>query len=200
MIDSSIRVAARAAPPGSHTTGHVGPRVAVRQRQGLRLMRMLVSRVLLIAAACVAGQTQQRVQALECGSIHMVDRKNGWAQNLSWVSTDKAIWKTTDGGKSWKQVLCAIPGKLEGNISACFRDSKTAWVAASDFESAKVTVFRTTDGGRYWARNQLNQSPLSIPLYYRLQPVVFRGGGSLADADSGPRYELLPGRAVSEQR
>ncbi len=104
--------------------------------------------------------------ALEFDSTHMVDRNNGWAQNHSpvgrtndWVSTDTGICKTTDGGKSWKQVLCARPANLQGNVSAFFRGSKMAWVAAiDDSPSTNVILFRTTDGGGSWTRSRLSQS------------------------------------------
>jgi uncharacterized protein YdhG (YjbR/CyaY superfamily)/photosystem II stability/assembly factor-like uncharacterized protein len=110
-------------------------------------------------------QPKQPVHALEFDSIHMIDRQNGWAQNARgvfrnnhWVFKDKAIWRTTDGGKSWRHVLCASTAET-GNVSAFFRDSKTAWVAAAG-ESTNVTIFRTKDGGRSWVWSRLNQSEI----------------------------------------
>src|SRR5580704_5349098 len=88
---------------------------------------------------------KQSFHALQFDSIHMIDRDVGWAQNASavfgtndWVFNDKAIWRTTNGGKSWTQVLCASPADT-GNISAFFLDSKRAWVAVAD-ESTNVTI------------------------------------------------------------
>jgi photosystem II stability/assembly factor-like uncharacterized protein len=108
-------------------------------------------------------QPKQSFQALQFDSIHMIDRENGWAQNAravletnDWIFNDKAIWKTTNGGKSWKQVLDASPAET-GNVSAFYQDSKTAWVAVAD-ESTNVTVLRTIDGGQSWTRSQLHQS------------------------------------------
>ncbi len=107
-------------------------------------------------------QRNDAASELEFGAIHMIDRKNGWAENLSpvwstndWVSRDKAIWKTADGGQSWDQVLCASPANLWGNISAFFQNSKKAWVAVTAVESTNVTVFRTMDGGRTWTKDQV---------------------------------------------
>ena len=110
----------------------------------------------------IADQRQptQSSNALEFDSIHMVDRQIGWAQNAralfltnDWVFKDKAVWRTTNGGGSWSQVLCASPAET-GNICTFFHDSRIAWVAAAD-ESTNVTIFRTTDGGRSWNRSQL---------------------------------------------
>ena len=107
-------------------------------------------------------QSNQSFHALEFDSIHMIDRENGWARNAqallitnTWIFSDKAVWKTTNGGKSWNLVLDASPADT-GNISAFFKDSKTAWVAVAD-ESTNVTVLRTTDGGQSWTRSLLRQ-------------------------------------------
>ena len=117
----------------------------------------------------IAGQPKpkQPFQALEFNSIRMIDRNNGWAQNArvvwgtnDWVFNDKDIWTTTNGGKSWRQVLVALP-KKSGFVSAFFHDSKSACVAATD-DSTHVIVFRTTDGGTSWLRSQLRQSNLIV--------------------------------------
>src|SRR6059036_3452411 len=72
--------------------------------------------------------------APELDSIHMIDRQIGWAQNAGavfltndWVFRDKAIWRTTNGGQSWTQVLCASPAKT-GTVSAFFLGSTKGWV------------------------------------------------------------------------
>ena len=107
-------------------------------------------------------QSSQSLHTLEFDSIHMIDRENGWAQNApvvwgtnTWIFPDKAVWRTTNGGKSWNQVLDASVADT-GNISAFFQDSKMAWVAVAD-ESTNVTVLRTTDGGQSWIRTLLRQ-------------------------------------------
>jgi len=109
-------------------------------------------------------QPKQSIHALQFDSIHMIDREIGWAQNVSatfetndWVFHDKAIWRTTNGGKSWSQVLRASPAKT-GNVSAFFLDSKTGWVAVADDESTNVTILRSEDGGRTWSRSQIRET------------------------------------------
>jgi photosystem II stability/assembly factor-like uncharacterized protein len=122
----------------------------------------LVLRGLFAFANAAQPQSKQSFQALQFDSIHMIDRENGWARNAravlitnTWIFNEKAVWKTTNGGKSWNPVLDASPADT-GNISAFYQDSKTAWVAVAD-ESTNVIVFRTTDGGRSWIRSLLSQ-------------------------------------------
>ncbi len=95
----------------------------------------------------------------EFDSIHMIDRRIGWAQNAGavfltndWVFRDQAIWRTTNGGQSWTQVLCASPATT--GVSAFFLGSSKGWVAAAD-DSTNVTIFRTKDGGKSWTLSQL---------------------------------------------
>ena len=113
----------------------------------------------------VQPQPKRSFHALEFDSIHMMDQQIGWAQNAravfltnDWIFNDKAIWRTTDGGESWTQVLSASPAET-GNISAFFRDSRTAWVAVTD-ESTNVAIYRTSNGGVSWSRSQLCQSQM----------------------------------------
>lgn len=113
--------------------------------------------------ARVYGSSGGLRDKFEFESIRMIDRQVGWAQNAravfltnDWVFNDKVIWRTTNGGQSWTQVLCVSPAET-GNISAFFRDSKTAWVAITD-ESTNVTIVRTRDCGASWSRSQLRQS------------------------------------------
>ncbi|MGH7980795.1 MAG: hypothetical protein ACREE6_15565, partial [Limisphaerales bacterium] len=94
------------------------------------------------------------------GGIHMINRQIGWAQNVStliatndWITEQSAILRTTNGGASWKTVLCASP---EDDVASFARDKDTAWVTAVYDESTNVTVLRTTDGGLTWRRAVLN--------------------------------------------
>ncbi len=113
-----------------------------------------------VNAACSAPMASRPLHALEFDSIRMIDRRVGWAQNAravfltnDWVFYDKAIWRTTNGGQSWDQVLRASSADA-GTISCFFRDSRTAWVAAVD-ESTHATIFRTRNGGKSWTQSDI---------------------------------------------
>ena len=89
--------------------------------------------------------------APEFDSFKMINRGNGWAHSAAavfrtntWVFDDKAILRTTDGGKSWKYVLSASP---KYKLASFFYDSETAWATAAFDEATNVTVFRTREPG-----------------------------------------------------
>ena len=93
------------------------------------------------------------------GTIHMIDRQNGWAQNVATllstnnrVFEQNAILRTTNGGASWKVVLCASP---KHNLASFGYNKNTAWVTADYDESSNLFVMQTTDGGQSWGSTEL---------------------------------------------
>jgi hypothetical protein len=104
------------------------------------------------------------------GTIHMMDRQNGWAQSAvtllvtnnwrnEWVFKQNAILRTTNGGAFWKAVLCASP---EHSLASFAYDKDTAWVIADYDESSNLWLLQTTDGGQSsWGSTELT-SPYAI--------------------------------------
>ncbi|HTV40705.1 MAG TPA: hypothetical protein VMF08_09025 [Candidatus Sulfotelmatobacter sp.] len=97
------------------------------------------------------------------GTIHMMDRENGWAQSaatlfvktnlvIKWSFEQNAVLRTTNGGMSWKVVLCASP---DISMALFAYDKDTAWVTSDYDESSNVWVLQTIDGGRSWGDTEL---------------------------------------------
>jgi photosystem II stability/assembly factor-like uncharacterized protein len=94
------------------------------------------------------------------GTVHMMDRQNGWAENVTtvletneWVFEQNSILRTTNGGASWKAVLWASP---EDSVALFAFDKDTAWVTAVYDESTNVSIFETSDGGQSWGSAELS--------------------------------------------
>jgi photosystem II stability/assembly factor-like uncharacterized protein len=103
------------------------------------------------------------------GTIHMMDRENGWAQSAvtllvtnnwvnKWVFEQNAILRTTNGGASWNVALCASP---QHSLASFAYDKDTAWVIADYDESSNVWVLQTIDGGHSWGSTELT-SPHAV--------------------------------------
>jgi tetratricopeptide (TPR) repeat protein len=125
------------------------------------------------------------------GTIHMMDRQIGWAQSVAtlfvtndWVFEQNAILRTTDGGASWKVVLCASP---EHSIELSAYDKDTAWVTANYDESSNIFVLQTINGGQYWSDTEL-----TVPYLVEGSDLVFPVADQTAQQNPVPRDTLLP--------
>jgi photosystem II stability/assembly factor-like uncharacterized protein len=70
------------------------------------------------------------------------------------VSTGRGVYKTTDGGQTWKFIGLYNAGQI-GSVRIHPTDPNTVWVSAQGdaFKSnAERGVFKTTDGGQTWRK------------------------------------------------
>ncbi|MHB9059643.1 MAG: WD40/YVTN/BNR-like repeat-containing protein [Bacillota bacterium] len=88
-------------------------------------------------------------------AIDMVEATTGWATAAeidpmsSVPSSIQTLWRTTDGGVTWKDVTPRFePGAIAG--PAHFLDVSAAWLVVSRPGISAVAVFRTFDGGAKW--------------------------------------------------
>lgn len=94
-------------------------------------------------------------------TIHMMNRRIGWAQNVAtilatnkdWAFEQNAILRTTNGGVSWRAVLCASP---KHRLTLFAYNKHTAWVTSDYDMSSNVFALQTTDGGQSWGCTELN--------------------------------------------
>lgn len=87
--------------------------------------------------------------------ISFVDRSTGWG-----VGNKGQIWKTEDGGKSWKVV--SRPYRINH-----FVNSTTGWSTRIDRKRGKTNLIKTTDGGKTWnVQKEFDANMLRITFYF----------------------------------
>ena len=91
--------------------------------------------------------------AIKISTIKMFDLNVGWA--IGQVSAnDNQVFKTANGGKTWKSVTPPEPGRAGKTAVAFFLDANHAWVNYSGLPGGTpptdFTVWRTADGGATW--------------------------------------------------
>lgn len=76
----------------------------------------------------------------ESEQMHFVDELHGW------IVETLTVWRTDDGGASWKEAFSPLEQKAEGQpVRAFFGDSDHIWVCATSGE-----VYSSSDGGKTW--------------------------------------------------
>ncbi|HET9910960.1 MAG TPA: hypothetical protein VFQ13_03670, partial [Anaerolineales bacterium] len=109
-----------------------------------------------------------------------LDADNAWVAQHGCAPESAAIWKTSDGGRSWRKVpLTVIPPAQHtimpasfSPISLFFDDAAHGWLAVNlypDVRSFEEHLFRTQDGGDSWQP----VSNESLPCYPTCAGVAF---------------------------
>ncbi len=168
---------------------------------------------LLIVFALCAGTTMRTLAAdvpatwRDDASLHAVQfvgSKNGYA-----VGAHGAIWKTSDGGRTWQPVASGVTCALH---SACFLTEHAGWVAGSEISpftglDAGVLLF-TENGGKTWRRLGAGQlPPIAYVKFFGLEEGVVVGratsdvpSGIMKTGDGGKTWQPINGVAAAPWR
>jgi photosystem II stability/assembly factor-like uncharacterized protein len=93
--------------------------------------------------------------------------RKGW-DIISGGPADKGgIWKSVDGGETWKKVSAGLPGKLIGKIDLDIaRSNPTVLYAMIEAPGPEGGLYRSNDGGESWALVNNSQSLRARPFYF----------------------------------
>ena len=126
-------------------------------------------------------------------------QQQGFYENGSFGGTSGGIFKSTDGGSTWKQLTAGLPGVLQANLAIAPSNSRTIYAMVGSAAGANaagsgrggrggggaVGLYKSTDGGEHW-------SP-AVPAG-RTQdprPMVRIGGGDLPTVEVDPKDEKV---------
>ena len=110
-------------------------------------------------------------------------REGPWEDNNSYSGTDGGLFKSTDGGSTWKQLTNGLPKNLvQINVTIAASDPKRLYAIAGtsepgDYASGKgLGVYRSDDAGESWT--QITTDP---------RPAMRIGGGDLPILRAHPK-------------
>lgn len=70
--------------------------------------------------------------------------------DVGWITTATAVFKTSDGGQSWRKQLSLRHGAGPSIWAELFfASARVGWVVGSD-DGGRCSVWATTDGGAHW--------------------------------------------------
>jgi photosystem II stability/assembly factor-like uncharacterized protein len=76
-------------------------------------------------------------------------REGPW-ENAEWNGTNGGIFKSTNGGKTWKQLIKGLPGDIvQGNLAVAPSAPRNLFAAVSTPKAVKL--FRSDDAGEIWS-------------------------------------------------
>ncbi|MFJ7069232.1 WD40/YVTN/BNR-like repeat-containing protein [Streptomyces sp. NPDC101115] len=112
------------------------------------------------------------------------------SRSVAWVAGSKGtVLRTTDGGKSWRNVSPAGAGELEFRDVEAFDARRAVVLAIGEGEASRV--YRTEDGGETWTESFRNTDPRAF--YDCMTFFDRRHGLAMSDPVDG-RYRILSTR------
>lgn len=108
--------------------------------------------------------------------------------NVLYAGTAKGVFKTEDGGRSWREVNNGLTDLLIGQLVIDPLDPDTVYVRVGEYGGA---ILRTVDGGEGWRQvwdfgSSLAVAPSNPAIVY-----LADGGGLNRSADGGESWELM---------
>jgi photosystem II stability/assembly factor-like uncharacterized protein len=118
-----------------------------------------------------------------------------WQQQQSFIEGQgfggaaNAVFKSTDGGTTWKQITYGVPGVIQANIAIAPSNPKVIYSLASTATATNsvtgvVNLYKSTDGGEHWAAVVSDSTRVLDP-----RPLLRIGGGDLPTVTVDPKNE-----------
>ena len=126
-------------------------------------------------------------------------QQQGFYENGAFGGAGGGIFKSTDGGTTWKQLTAGLPPVIEANLAIAPSNPNLIYaMVASGTAPARrrwprrprrrgggaVNFYKSTDGGEHWCCPRAEPAPAPSP-----RPLVRIGGGDLPTITVDPKNE-----------
>ncbi len=169
-----------------------------------------------------AGKTWTHIGLEKAGQIGAV-RIHPLYHNIVYVAVigqafrpnaERGIYKTTDGGKSWKKILYHsekvgfydlefLPSNPDVLFAAAWKAERKPWTITSGGTAEEGGIYKSTDGGQNWekisrglpgnliGKIDLALSPADSRIVYALVEAPGEEGGLYKSVDQGESFQLV---------
>ncbi|MBZ5583487.1 MAG: glycoside hydrolase [Acidobacteriia bacterium] len=76
-------------------------------------------------------------------------RQGPW-ENAAWSGTNGGVFKSTDGGTTWRQITGGLDGVVQANLSVSPTDPRRIYATVAT--TGGTCIYRSDDAGESWAR------------------------------------------------
>ncbi len=148
---------------------------------------VLTSERLLWSAGTQASSrdiTPAREEAAKLKAVFFLDSLRGWAvaqAGRSTEATDFTVFRTVDGGESWRSGAFAASAAASDSVSLDFLDGQHGWALVrleTSTNFSRGELYGTKDGGATW--RQLS-APVGGQIRFASPSVGFLAGGAAGD-------------------
>jgi photosystem II stability/assembly factor-like uncharacterized protein len=124
-----------------------------------------------------------------------LDRDHGWFVGWSVLTVRARLYRTVDGGRSWRSVEVASHGVHGGAIDTIqFLDRRHGWLVAQEPTAPSASLSATSDGGATWRR--VSQLPQVAPARFQTRRIAWQAGGYAGSlfrsVDGGRHWRRVP--------
>jgi photosystem II stability/assembly factor-like uncharacterized protein len=93
------------------------------------------------------------------------ERQGPW-ENANWAGTGGGIFKSTDGGTTWKPLTKGLPAVVQANLAVCASNPKRLYATVAFLDApgtgsnrGTTGIFRSDDAGETWTRITTDSRP-----------------------------------------
>ncbi len=125
--------------------------------------------------------------------------RKGWDIVSGGPASEGGIYKSTDGGDTWKHVTAGLPGKLIGKIDIDIARSNPKVVYAMvEAPGAEGGLYRSGDAGETWALVNNSQRLRARPFYFNYVNVNPKNENDLYVSELGFHHSTDGGKTFSD--
>src|SRR5262249_7173542 len=131
------------------------------------------------------------------------EQRQGPWENGAWFGTTGGIFKSTDGGTTWRQLTRGLPAEGVVRAEVAFAPTDRTRIYATVATGQPVAIFRWDDGGESWTRITADNRPagrigggdLPVPVVDPKNPdiVIIASTVSYRSTDGGKTWVALRG-------
>jgi photosystem II stability/assembly factor-like uncharacterized protein len=142
------------------------------------------------------------------------ERQGPW-ENAVWAGTNGGIFKSTDGGTTWKPLTAGLPMVIQANLAISPADSNRLYAVVAGAEQAgssanrgAVGIYRSDDAGDHWTRITTDSRPagrigggdIPMPLPHPKDPDTLISASTVSwkSTDGGKTWHVFKGAPGGE--
>lgn len=142
------------------------------------------------------------------------ERQGPW-ENAVWAGTNGGIFKSTDGGDTWKPLTNGLPAVVQANLAISPADHRRLYATVAFYDKPGTSgnrgttgVFRSDDAGQTWTRITMDTRPtgrigggdLPMPLPHPklVDTVIMAATVSWKTTDGGKTWAVYKGAPGGE--